>query len=76
MDAGEDSVSSHARTLHIFIVTDIFRATCGELVLLFKAWKMHGSFPFIFFSVILPGNGAAIALKAPIAQAKAALAYN
>ena len=34
----------HARTLHILIMTDLFFATYGELVLLTKAWKMYGSF--------------------------------
>ena len=34
-------VPFHARTLHILIMTDLFFATYGELVLLTKAQKMH-----------------------------------
>ena len=33
----------HASTLHILIMTDLFFATYNKLVLLTKAWKIHGS---------------------------------
>ena len=34
-------VRLHARALNILIITDLFFATYGELVLLTKAWKIH-----------------------------------
>ena len=39
----------HARAPNILIMTDLFFATYGELelVLLTKAWKMHGSLSYV-----------------------------
>ena len=34
-------------------MADLFFATYGELVLLTKAWKMHGSFSYIVVSILI-----------------------
>ena len=44
-------VPFHARTLHIFIMTDLFFATYDELVLLTKAWKMHGPLSYVVVNI-------------------------
>ena len=51
MDGGE-GFDFHARTLHILIMTDLFFATYDELVLLTKAWKMHGSLSYVVVNIL------------------------
>ena len=46
-------VRFHERTPHILIMTDLFFATYGELVLLTKAWKMHGSLSYIVVNILI-----------------------
>ena len=35
------------------IMTDLFFVTYGELVLLAKAWKMHGSFSYVVVNILI-----------------------
>ena len=44
-------VQFHARTLHILIMTDLFFAIYDELILLAKAWKMHGSLSYVVVNI-------------------------
>ena len=49
-------VPFHARTLHILIMTHLFFATYGELVILTKTWQMHDALmKVVVHNVILIG---------------------
>ena len=45
----------HARTLHnlVEVMTDLLFATYGELGLLARAWKMHGSLSYISVNMLI-----------------------
>ena len=43
----------HARTPHIPIMIDLFFATYGELILLTKAWKMHGPLSYVLVNILI-----------------------
>ena len=46
-------VPFHTRTLHILIMTDLFFATYGELVILTKSWEMHDALSKVVVHILI-----------------------
>ena len=43
----------HERALHVLIVTELFWATYGELILLTKAWKVHDALIKVVVNILI-----------------------
>ena len=53
MDGDEGSISMQEPFISSDIMTDLFFATYDELVLLTKAWKMHGSLSYVVVNILI-----------------------
>ena len=53
MDGGEGSISMQEPFISSDVMTDLFYATYHKLVLLPKAWKLHGSLRYVVVNILI-----------------------